>query len=86
MSEEVTPEQEDQKEKKLSFVVMVTIAFINNTSALRVPVKDVDTGKNVLSEIEVVHRTGGTYYNEVLAIMFKTTELSHAFLGVERVT
>lgn len=74
-----------QQAPRVSVMTFVTIAFINNTTAIKVPVDNVDTGKKILDEVEAVLRTGGVYFNKDRGIMFKTTELSHAFLGMERV-
>lgn len=69
----------------VAVMTFVTIAFINNTSAIKIPVDSVETGKQILAEVEAVLRTGGVYYNKERGIMFKTTEMSHAFMGMERV-
>ena len=70
---------------RVAVISYVTIAFINNTSAIKIPVDSIDTGKKILDEVEAVNRTGGTYYNKERGIMFKTAEMSHAFLSMEQV-
>ena len=71
---------------RVAVITYVTISFINNTSAIKIPVDGVETGKKILDEVEAVQRTGATYYNKERGILFKTSELSHAFLSMEKVT
>lgn len=71
--------------QRVAVISYVTIAFINNTSAIKIPVDNIDTAKKILDEVEAVNRTGGTYYNKERGIMFKTVELSHAFISMEQV-
>ena len=83
----ILPQQPDQgpQPPRVAVMTFLTIAFINNTTAIKIPVDGVETGKQILAEIEAVLRTGGVYYNKDRGIMFKTTEMSHAFMGMERI-
>ena len=70
---------------RVAVITYVTISFVNNTNSIKIPVDGVETGKKILSEVFSAQRSGKTYYDENRGILFKTSELSHAFLSMEQV-